>query len=227
MIRIYSGLTLDVATALKILPGAHVSPPIRRGDLLDAVDDCVHIAVIIDGKFHQDLAVTPDEVMDALRCGLKVYGASSMGALRASELHTFGMIGHGLIFNHIIATENFRDDYVAQVFSETDGNITILSHNYMDFYMNLHELELQKRITVREKTTLLRQYSDIFYADRSWAALRAALCKGRRPDPRLLKLGEEACLRMGSQKRRDAVGVLRRVGTDLKHVQKLNERFSR
>ena len=30
--------------------------------------------------------------------GIQVLGASSMGALRAAELHGFGMIGYGTIF---------------------------------------------------------------------------------------------------------------------------------
>ena len=96
--RIYAGLSLDAANARMILPEASFSRPIARGELLQAVDEGVQVVVLIDGKFDQNLAVSPDEIRDALSCGVRLYGSSSMGALRASELHSYGMIGHGLIF---------------------------------------------------------------------------------------------------------------------------------
>ena len=64
------------------------------------------------------MAVSPTDVMDALRCGLRVYGASSMGALRAVELAPYGMIGHGSIYEHVLHTPYFRDDYLGQTFTE-------------------------------------------------------------------------------------------------------------
>jgi hypothetical protein len=218
-------LSLDAASALRHLPGARIAPPICRGDLIKDIDSGVHAVVIIDGKFHQNLAVAPDEIVDALSCGIKVYGAASMGALRASELHPFGMIGHGMIFEHIVVTPDFRDDFLGQVFSDSDGAIRKLSHAYIDFYMNSLELERHGRLTFRERATLLKSYAGIFYADRGWPSLRAVLSKRRQPSRRLFELAERACLRMGSQKRRDAVDVLRRVGRDLDRTKTLNKRL--
>lgn len=226
MIKVYSRLSLDAESILKILPDAGAAPPISRGDLPRDIDDGMRVAVIIDGKFHQNLAVTPDEVMDALGRGIKVYGASSMGALRASELHPFGMIGHGLIFEHIVAETDFRDDFLGQVFSEAEGVIKTLSQTYVDFHMNLLELERQKRLKPRDKSELLKIYADFFYAERGWPALREALGKRRRSDAGLMALAEEACIRMGSQKRRDAIGVLKRVRADLKNTASLNARLA-
>jgi hypothetical protein len=225
MIKVYTGLSLDRRSALKILPDSRIMPPIIRGDLIKDIDNGVNIVVIIDGRFHQDLAVTPDEIMDALSCGIKVYGASSMGALRASELYPFGMIGHGLIYEHIVATPNFRDDFVAQVYSEDDDMIVKLSLNYIDLYMNLLELKKQKMLTAKDSYALLKLYSNIYYSERSWTALRYLLCQNHRHDVRLLKVAEEACTRMGSQKHRDAISVLRRVRTDLKSIQTLQKKY--
>jgi hypothetical protein len=180
--------------------------------------------VIIDGKFHQDLAVTPDEIMDAMRCGVKIYGASSMGALRASELYAFGMVGHGLVFEYIKRNGEFRDDFVAQVFEEGDENIHVISYAYVDFFFNIVALEGQGLISVRERAILLSLYASIFYAERSWFSLQARLCKYHRNE-RLLSIAKRACLDMGSQKYRDAVSVLRRVRGDVDRVKKLNEFF--
>jgi hypothetical protein len=218
MIRVYTGLTLGRSAVQRILPNANFAFPIKRGDLRGAIDDGIHTVVIIDGKFHQDLAVTPDEIMDAMRCGVKIYGASSMGALRASELYPFGMVGHGLVFKHIKCSGDFRDDFVAQVFEEVDENIRIISYSYIDFFMNIIALENKGLITVWERAILLKLYASIFYAERSWPALRVKLCKCYHNE-RLLSIAKQACLQMGSQKYRDAVSVLRRVRIDINRVK--------
>ncbi len=182
MIKAYLGLSLDKESALKILPNAYIAPPIRRGNLVQDIKNGIGVIIIIDGTFHQNLAVAPDEIRDALCCGVKVYGASSMGAMRASELQDFGMIGYGRIFDHIVASTAFRDDFLAQVFSNDDGKITKLSYPYIDFHMNILELERRKLITVRELTKLLAIYANIYYADRCWPALRNALCRDSPPE---------------------------------------------
>ena len=55
--------------------------------------------VLIDGEFHGRPSVWQREILDAIAEGTEVHGASSMGALRAAELHSFGMVGHGRIFD--------------------------------------------------------------------------------------------------------------------------------
>jgi hypothetical protein len=59
--------------------------------------------VLIDGVFHQSLAVWHKELVYALLEGVVCIGASSMGAIRAAEMHRYGMIGVGRIF------EMYRD----------------------------------------------------------------------------------------------------------------------
>jgi hypothetical protein len=90
------------------IAGVAYRPPVRRGDLAALAGDPERPALvgIIDGEFDQSLAVSPREVLGLLRLGVAVYGASSMGALRAAELHTLGMIGIGRVF------ELFRDEVV-------------------------------------------------------------------------------------------------------------------
>jgi hypothetical protein len=103
-IAIFLGPSLDLATARSILDAAYL-PPIKRGDLAELGPE-VQTVGIVDGEFFQTLAVSPKEVLPLLDRGVKVYGSSSMGALRAVETHSFGMIGVGAIF------EGFRDGVV-------------------------------------------------------------------------------------------------------------------
>ena len=54
---------------------------------------------IIDGVFHKEPAVSHKEILEAIKKGVTVVGGASMGALRASELDDFGMIGVGRVYH--------------------------------------------------------------------------------------------------------------------------------
>ncbi len=68
---------------------------------------------IIDGEFYQSLAISPKEILPLLDSGVKVYGSSSMGALRAVELYKYGMIGIGRVFRLFRSGILDADDEVA------------------------------------------------------------------------------------------------------------------
>src|SRR5262245_60066202 len=94
---VFLGPTLSRMDAAKILEGDY-RPPARRGDVHRALRDRCRTIVLIDGEFHGHPSVWQREILDALGEGTEVHGASSMGALRAAELHSLGMVGHGRIF---------------------------------------------------------------------------------------------------------------------------------
>lgn len=111
---VFLGPSLDEAAARKHYRGV-LLPPVARGDL-DALLTRPQLpdqVGIIDGAFLQRLAVTPKEVLRALEAGVRVYGASSMGALRAVECAAFGMIGVGKIFDLFYSGALEADDEVA------------------------------------------------------------------------------------------------------------------
>ena len=72
--------------------------------------------MLIDGVFFQDCSVAHKEVLYALESGAKVLGASSMGALRASELDVYGMEGIGEIYQAYKSGHLVSDDEVALIF---------------------------------------------------------------------------------------------------------------
>ncbi|MBF0304580.1 MAG: tfuA domain protein [Alphaproteobacteria bacterium] len=94
---VFVGPSLPRSTATTLLE-AEFRPPARRGDIHRAIRGGARRIVLIDGEFHGCPSVWPREIVDALADGVVVHGASSMGALRAAELHALGMIGHGRIF---------------------------------------------------------------------------------------------------------------------------------
>lgn len=114
---IFTGPSLSHDDAKKILGEAECSPPVKRGDVLTAFEKGARIIGIIDGVFHQDVAVSPREILGVLRKGCVVVGGSSMGALRAVELDGFGMIGVGEIYRMYKSGEIDSDDEIAVVFN--------------------------------------------------------------------------------------------------------------
>jgi hypothetical protein len=102
-IFVFLGPSLDRQDAAAIFPQATFLPPAAQGDLLSLVSQHPAAICLIDGIFRQAPSVWHKEVLWALSKGIPVIGGSSMGALRAAELHEFGMQGIGEIF------EAFRD----------------------------------------------------------------------------------------------------------------------
>src|SRR6188508_3485280 len=96
---VFVGPTLAIAEARAALPEARFLPPARRGDVYRACSGRPASIALIDGYFEQQLSVWHKEILWALSQGIRVYGAASMGALRAAELEAFGMVGVGTIFS--------------------------------------------------------------------------------------------------------------------------------
>ena len=97
---------------------ADYRPPVKRNDINILVDKGgTNIIGIIDGIFFDRAAVAHREIIRAIKAGVTVVGGCSMGALRASELDTHGMIGMGRIY------EWYRDGVI-----ESDDEVAVTFH---------------------------------------------------------------------------------------------------
>jgi hypothetical protein len=95
---VFTGPTLTAEAAASRLACVAL-PPVRQGDVWRAVQSHRPVAIgLIDGVFLHEPAVWHREILWALSQGVHVFGAASMGALRAAELAPFGMRGVGKIF---------------------------------------------------------------------------------------------------------------------------------
>lgn len=110
---VYVGPSIDPSLVRQQIPSALVLPPVKRGDLYAARERGAGAFLMIDGVFAHTFAVSPREVVDVLRDGAQVVGASSMGALRAADCHPAGMIGVGLIYRLFRLGVLTTDDEVA------------------------------------------------------------------------------------------------------------------
>ncbi len=114
-IVVFLGPSLPVDRAKKILEAEYL-PPAKRGDIYNAVKNGADVICLIDGVFFQECSVAHKEVLYALENGCRMLGASSMGALRASELDVYGMEGVGEIYRAYKKGDLVSDDEVALVF---------------------------------------------------------------------------------------------------------------
>ncbi|WP_243670254.1 TfuA-like protein [Methanoculleus chikugoensis] len=77
---VFLGPSCDRETARAILDADYRPPAKRGGDITRAAEDGARIIGLIDGVFFQDCAVAHREILAVLRAGVRVIGASSMGA---------------------------------------------------------------------------------------------------------------------------------------------------
>lgn len=119
---IFAGPTLAGLSEHSLIErsGFELRPPAARGDIraiLDGEHEGPGLIVIVDGCFHQSLALGHAELRRAIDAGWKVWGISSMGAIRAFEMRSLGMCGFGRVFEHFLSDDDFQDDEVALLHS--------------------------------------------------------------------------------------------------------------
>jgi hypothetical protein len=220
-IVVFLGPTLELDAARAILPAAVYARPAAAGDVFNAVENQAEAVVLIDGLFDQVPSVWHKEILYALSRGIPVYGASSLGALRAAELHSFGMIGVGRIFEAFRDGVLEDDDEVAVVHRAAEDGFACLSEAMVNLRDGLVGAAAAGVIRDVTRDRLEAAAKARFYAARSWDGVYAdAATLGIAAD-------EVAALRAFVQrerpnlKRDDGVRVLELVaamGTARRHV---------
>lgn len=171
-IIVYTGLSLPFKEAKEILDSSDdveviYKKPIKRGDLGQDIKEHPDIIAIIDGVFHQSSAVGHREILDILKRDIKVYGASSMGALRASELDSLGMIGVGYCYNQYASGKITSDDDVAVMLDS--ATLEALSVPLINMDYVFENAVSENIITQEEKDELIRITKDTYYPQRNYA----------------------------------------------------------
>src|SRR5215468_5667818 len=109
---IFVGPTIGVGESAQHLDATFL-PPVSQGDVYRITSKGARAIGIIDGYFESVPAVWHKEILWAMSQGVHVFGSASMGACRAAELHAFGMIGVGHIFESFLRGDLEDDDEVA------------------------------------------------------------------------------------------------------------------
>lgn len=205
---IFTGPTLPPADAAAMID-ADIRPPAAQGDLLAAALDSRPRAIcLIDGIFQSEPAVRHKEIMWALDQGIAVFGAASMGALRAAELSGYGMIGIGLIYRWYRRVVLAPDDAVAVVHGPPELGAPALSDGLINLRMTFKACRKHGAIDRATERRLVDVATRLPYRDRTRAAvLEAAHRDSLGPLPAIAEIDQH----WRDQKRTDAVATVRRI----------------
>lgn len=168
---VFSGPSITEAEVRSLSTATH-APPIKRGDLMVAAEDH-DVLVIVDGEFGQSRSISPKEILSALDRGRTVIGAASMGALRASELDRYGMIGIGWVYDRFRRCAVRRDADVALVYSPFD--FKAMTVPMVDVEWWFEQAFAARIISSRQRGIALRAARRLFFAERTPDRLMASL----------------------------------------------------
>ena len=162
---IFLGPSLSREKARKILD-ADYRLPAKKGDLLQLILKEVNIVGLVDGYFLQDYPPTPIEVYNLVKKrDVKVFGSSSLGALRAVELEKYGMIGIGKIFRLFRDGILESDDEVAVTFTDYTN---YKSEALIDIRYNLFLAQKYKIIDGLTRRSILKVSKQTYFPYRTY-----------------------------------------------------------
>lgn len=178
--------------------------PVMQGDVYQATKDGATTIAIVDGCFEAIPSVWHKEILWAISKGVRVFGSSSMGALRAAELAPFGMIGIGRVFEAFNDCRYEDDDEVAVWHGDADSGYRQLTDAMVDIRATTERAVTQRILQPEAAARLLDVAKNMFYKERRLDDACEMLA-----DPSLNQFREWARSNGVSQKREDALELLR------------------
>ncbi|TCM54235.1 hypothetical protein C8J36_10591 [Rhizobium sp. PP-F2F-G48] len=191
--------------AARIASGLDIRPPAIQGDVYRAVRDGAAAIGLVDGGFEYTAPVWHKEILYALSAGVAVFGAASMGALRAAECRVFGMVGIGTIARSYADGVLVDDADVAQLHAPAALGWASLSEPLVNILATLAQPDLRTGLTPDLCDRIEAAARGLHFKDRTWrsilkgvdlpdedtrrtleAKLKAGACNRKREDALLL-----------------------------------------
>ncbi len=201
-IVVTAGPTISPAEVRREVPSAEVRPPIAFGDAFGYRLSAGDRLLIIDGLFLHRPPVRHKELLGLLDDGVTVAGASSMGALRAAELHPFGMLGYGEIFAGYRDGRLEADDEVAVVHGSAQDGYPVFVDALVNIRATLSHAESIGLLSAADIGAMVAAARALPFTARHWITLLTEVGLPRELAPALRDLRQDV-------KHRDAVVALR------------------
>jgi hypothetical protein len=223
---VFGGPSLEGVDVAATLPGAIVLPPARCGDVVGCLRLRPTTIVLIDGLYDTTPSPWHKELLWAMEEGVGVVGAASMGALRAAELESFGVVGVGAVFDAYRSGIEAADDAVAVLQHTVSGRDVAVTEATVEIEDAVRRLVASGVVSAGEAALVATETRRRHFSERSLAgALEAALGSTRArsilADPTL-----ESIVRH-SLKRADALAALELVAAAAPEAPVLPEPLSR
>lgn len=199
---VFTGPSLAPGQARELLPAAEVLPPAKRGDVYRAREGGSTRILVIDGTFAHELPVSTREVVDVAQDGAQIFGASSMGAIRAAECWPAGVRGVGAVYRMYRMGLLDSDDPVA-VATDPDRDYSAVSVALINVRAAVRRLRGLRLITSSQQDALIHAATALYYPDRTWRMILKKAGVGD-PDGAI----REACAAVDI-KRADALSAVR------------------
>ncbi|MEO1160934.1 MAG: TfuA-like protein [Pseudomonadota bacterium] len=208
MIAVFIGPTISAATAGEYLDAQYL-PPAAQGDVFKAAQDAPLAIGIVDGYFHRVPSVWHKEILWALSQGIHVFGSASMGALRAAELDSFGMVGVGRIYEDYRDGIISNDDEVAVTHGPAETGYLALSEALANIRPTLLKAQQQQVISSTTGAALLKLAEATFFPERSYDNLIAGARQENLPGREIDTLSDWLKAGRIDQKKHDAIDMLK------------------
>lgn len=163
---VFLGPSLPVSEARRILD-ADFRPPAAQGDVFRAVEAGPKNIVLIDGVFETAPSVWHHELRAAHAAGIQLYGASSMGALRAAELpHLIAPVGE--IARRFVSGEWNDDAAVALLHADREHDYRGLTVPWVNVWATAQAARRAGILSLRQAQALCHEAEGQFYQTRTW-----------------------------------------------------------
>jgi hypothetical protein len=162
-VAVFAGPSLASVDRLAV-DGVFYLPPAARGDVARAAVE-YDVVLLIDGVFHHDLAPSPKECFEALSHA-RMFGASSMGALRAAECAPYGFTPLGAIARWYTSECIDGDDEVA-VLTHPQTHVALSTPMVNVRYLARRAVR-EGVLSAYQANGLVLNARRVFYMDRTW-----------------------------------------------------------
>ncbi|WP_052433204.1 TfuA-like protein [Streptacidiphilus carbonis] len=149
--------------------------PVKHGDLFRAALTRGDTVLIVDGVYQHYAPIRYKEIIAVLRKGVRVYGAASMGALRAAELAPLGVTGVGQVYEWYAGGELESDGDVALAHARAEADHRPLT---LPIVSLLHAARALGSLTEPRVQRLVEHARTVPFSLRSARALLASLPEG-------------------------------------------------
>lgn len=203
---IFSGPTLHG----EVIAGGDPYPPARLGSVYQAYTRGYRRIILIDGFFGNVPSVWHKELLFAMAQGVEVWGAASIGALRAAELARFGMKGFGKVFRLYHTGALTDDDEVCIIHAVRELGYRPLSEAMVNVRCSLRRLRRRGHLDRKDEFALCAQIKALHFSRRTREHITAVFHAYFGPRAGAVYLACYARLAT-DQKKADALGLLRRL----------------
>ncbi|HEX7587606.1 MAG TPA: TfuA-like protein [Anaerolineae bacterium] len=167
---IFAGPSLPPSKAPNVA-GLEWRPPVRQGDLYLAALSHPAIIGVVDGYFERVPTVWHKEILWAMAHGIHVYGAASIGALRAAELVDFGMKGIGCVYRQFSTGQLMDDDEVAVLHGPEELDYVQVTEAMVNVRATIDRAVQLGIVEPAFAAALIPIAKSLFYKDRTYEAI--------------------------------------------------------